>query len=111
MVPILSELQLATNSLELIRRDFGLDETTELSDDGNPMEQLHRFLTSVVTYLLEKDFGQLMNSLYRIDVSEERVKQILELSVPEQMASDLSWAIIERERQKVKTRMKYTSGH
>ncbi len=68
-------------------------------------EDLHKALTRAIEYLLDKDFEKLMQILYRIDVSETKVKQAfgLEQDVAEQIAQ----LIIEREQQKIITRAKY----
>ena len=104
-----SEVQLAQKSYDLIKRDFHLDEEFVIEGD-DPMNQLHGFLTKLIGYLLEKDFERLLNSLYRIDVSEDKVKTILNLSAPDEIAADLSSAIIAREKKKVETRAQYSGS-
>lgn len=104
----MNEQELAYKSFELIKRDFGLEEQFEAEED-KPFDRLHDVLTRIVKYLLDKDFSTLMTALYRIDVSEEKVKEILELSHPSQLASNLASAIILREKQKIETRIKYST--
>ena len=104
----MNELQLVEKSIELIQKDLGLEEEIVLNENENSFEQLHKILSRIVQYLLDKDFGQLLNSMYRIDISEHQVKQILNLSEPNEIASNLALAIIEREKQKVITRIKYS---
>ena len=104
----MDEKELAAKSFQLIKRDFRLEEQFDAGVE-KPFDRLHLLLIEVVKYLLDKDFASLMNALYRIDVSEEKVKEILELSQPEELASNLASAIILRERQKVETRLKYSS--
>ncbi len=103
----MDENELAIRSFELIKRDFGIEENFE-GQVENPFDRLHSILVRVVRYLLDKDFNGLMIALYRIDVSEEKVKKILELSHPDELASNLATAIIEREKKKVETRLKYS---
>lgn len=59
--------------------------------------------------LIEKDFGSLMSLLYRIDVSEKRLKQELNAS-NENSSSVMAKLIVMRELQKVVTRMEYSNG-
>jgi ABC-type phosphate/phosphonate transport system ATPase subunit len=95
--------------LSLIRKDFNLDETefsihnTELS-----RETLLQQLKRLVNYLLEKDFGKLLQVLYRIDISEEKLKAALASDEGDPVTL-ISNMILEREMQKVATRKKYSS--
>jgi len=103
----MEEIQLAAGSLNLIKKDLGLENDFDLSDE-DPFAQLHDFLTKQVQYLLDHDFGRLLNAMYRIDISEQRVKEILNLAEPPEIASKLADAIILREKQKMITRLKYS---
>ncbi len=60
--------------------------------------------------LIEKDFGSLMNLLYRIDVSEKRLKQELNAS-NENSSRVMAKLIVMRELQKVVTRIEYSNGN
>ena len=102
----MDERALVSESYELIKKDFQLDESFDAEVD-KPLDRLHSFLTQVVNHMLDKDFNRLMNALYRIDVSEEKVKQILALSEPDSLAKELADLIIERELKKVEIRRKY----
>ena len=95
-------------SYQLIKRDFSLEEQFDAEAD-KPFDRLHNMLTKSVKYLLDMDFGGLMSALYRIDISEQKVKEILELTHPDNLASNFASAIILREKQKVKTRIKYSN--
>lgn len=76
-----------------------------LGADGKLFDTLKK----EVSHLLDHDLNALMNILYRIDLPEHKVIKILEIGAPSEVASELTKAIIERERQKVLTRIKY--GH
>jgi hypothetical protein len=103
-----SQLQLAQQSFELIKKDLGLAEESLMLEEQDGFEALHQKLTTIVQYLLDKDFGRLLNAMYRIDISEHQVKDILNFGKPDQIASELAKSIIEREKQKVITRIKYS---
>lgn len=94
-------------SYELIRKDLQLEESFQSSGEVG-FEALHVFLTRRVQELLNHDFAHLLNALYRIDIPQNRVEEILNCSAPEMLASELSRAIIEREKQKMITRLKYS---
>ncbi|MFY0687029.1 MAG: hypothetical protein JXQ90_07690 [Cyclobacteriaceae bacterium] len=105
----MDENDLIVRSYELIKQDFNLEEDFDYTEDQS-FDRLHAWLARIVNYLLEKDFARLMNALYRIDVPETKVKHILTLSDPDNLASALTTAIIEREKQKVVLRKKYSKG-
>ena len=60
--------------------------------------------------LIEHDFEQLFNILYRIDVSEEKVRKFLSEKPAGNAPVLIADLIIEREMQKVVTRMQYSGG-
>ncbi len=97
---------LAEESYKLMQKNFELA-TSEI--ESIDFDKLLVFLWKEIIRLLDHDFNQLMNILYRIDVSEIRVKQILQVSKPEELANDLTVEILERMRQKAITRIKYKS--
>ena len=93
--------------LNLIRKDFNLD-VSELAIPEAELstETVLKKLSYLVAYLMEKDFSRLLQVLYRIDVSEEKLKAAL--ATQAQAPSDLiAQMILEREMQKVETRKKY----
>ncbi|MEN8251645.1 MAG: hypothetical protein ABFS32_22175 [Bacteroidota bacterium] len=93
-----------TRALVLINKDFDLD------IDNSEVENHDAFLAAlarVIQHLLDKDFERLINGLYRIDVSEEKVKQAF--ASQDNIAETIAKLIIERELQKVATREKYKS--
>ena len=66
-------------------------------------------LTKQILFLLEKDTATLWNGLYRIDISENKVKEIFK-GIPEssEIAQKLCTLIIERLIQKMTIRRKYS---
>ena len=68
------------------------------------LDKLQEWLTREISILLDRDFQHLLNVLYRIDVSEEKVKQAFAGKDP---AYAIAGLIIERELKKVETRKKY----
>lgn len=103
----MDEFTLASHSLQLIQKDLGLEENINLERANEPFERLIEFLEKRIKFLLDTDFSGLLSALYRIDIPENKVKEILELSTPQNLARALTMAIIEREKQKVITRQQY----
>ena len=100
-----SEVQLLA---QLIQKDLKLESGFDLNG-SNADDRLTTELTQVVRYLLDHDFQRLLNALYRIDVSEQKVKEILSQAHPDQLAAELATEILKREQQKLYYRMKYQS--
>lgn len=95
------------NSLEIF--DLTIPEHPELeTPDVSVFKQK---LLKQVHFLLEKDMPALWNGLYRIDVSEDKVKEIFS-GVPDssEVASKLCELILERLIQKMNFRRKYSSN-
>lgn len=95
------------NSLEIF--EIPIPEHPEL--DTPDVSLFKAKLTKQLHFLLEKDTATLWNGLYRIDVSENKVKEIF-IGVPDsgEIAQKLCNLIIERLIQKMNIRRKYSSN-
>ena len=91
-----------SQALVLANKDFNLEIS---SSEVTTTKDFQKVLTNVIQHLLDRDFERLINGLYRIDVSEEKVK--LAMASGEDIAGNIASLIIERELQKVVTREKY----
>ncbi len=98
-------------SLELFEKDFqvassylNLEQQQEVSYD-----QAFLWVMRAVEELLIKDFEKLIHILYRIDVSEQKLKEAL-AETNDNPAAVIAKMILEREMQKVATRKKYGSN-
>lgn len=96
-----------SNSLEIF--DIKIPEHPEL--DTPDVSIFKKKLLKQIHFLLEKDISALWTVLYRIDISENKVKSIFS-DVPDssEVASKLSELIIERLIQKMDFRRKYSSN-
>ena len=92
-----------TEALVLANKDFNLDLS---STEVTTAEDFQLILAKLIRHLLDSDFERLINGLYRIDVSEEKVKQALS-SASGDIAAEIATLIIRREMPKVETRRKY----
>lgn len=75
----------------------------ELHDLLNEKE-LQLRVQEKVNELIEHDFGKLVNILYRIDVSEQKLKQLLQSNGDKDAAAIIASLIIERQMEKIKSR-------
>jgi len=97
-----------SEALQLIQRDLDLPRN-EINKQNSPgMEELKSYLANAISELLDKDFNKLLNALYRIDVSEQKVTKILHEAPQKELAAELAAIVIDRQLQKVETRRKYS---
>lgn len=94
---------------ELLSKDLQLDEEEALvgGDESIDLNTLHEKLSLLVAYLLEKDMHRLLNAMYRLDVSEQKFHDAMLSESKQEAAIRIADLIIEREMQKVKTRLEY----
>lgn len=85
-----------------LNRQLNLELRETLSDDA-----LEDLLAEQVDYMIHRDFQSLVQFLYRIDVSETRLKKLLEEATGENAGRIIARLILERQRQKVETRRQY----
>ena len=94
---------------DLINKDLQLDAEDALvsTEDMPDMNAFHTKLSILVAYLMENDMHRLLNAMYRLDVSEARFHEAMQRFSKEEAAIEITDLIIERELQKVKTRLHY----
>ncbi|MBL7733390.1 MAG: hypothetical protein JNM88_19640 [Chitinophagaceae bacterium] len=78
--------------------------------NAGSMEELRQQLTHHINHLINHDFDKLVQHLYRIDVSEHKVRSLLHQSGGENAAATIADLVIERQLQKIKTREMFKSG-
>jgi len=71
------------------------------------LEELHTQLAIHINNLIINNFEQLVNLLYRIDVSEVKIKSFLSRQNSENAGNIIASLIIERQLQKIKTRQQF----
>jgi len=71
------------------------------------MTELEEQLTQHINHLINTDFEKLIYYLYRIDVNETKMKQLLEQQGGENAAQLIARLIIDRQLQKVKSRAEH----
>lgn len=83
-----------------------LQKTLDVLKPGTPngYAEACRVLTPLVRELLEKDFAQLVQVLYRIDVDEEKLKRTLAANPEKDAAAVIAELMVQRHLQKVHTK-------
>ncbi|MCW3081364.1 hypothetical protein [Segetibacter sp.] len=82
----------------------------QLAERVNSYEQLQLALANRLNYLITNDFSLLISILYRLDISEEKVREFLSQK-KELTASDIiAKLIIERQLQKIASRKAFKNN-
>ena len=72
-----------------------------------PAAELQHDLTVFINDLILNDFQRLVTILYKVDVDENRLKNILKAEAGRDAAEIIAVLILERERQKIRTRKEF----
>ncbi len=96
----------------VIANDFKISDSESLipSGDFRTLKEFKIYLVQKLTFLLDNKFDSLINILYKIDVNEERLKELFRGKNQKHIPTVLADLIIERSIQKVKFRQKYRDG-
>ena len=94
-----------SNLIPAIRQSINI----ELPDDIS-LEELKRKLSAYINYLIQSDFEKLVSLLYRIDISESKLKYLLRENKGEDAGNTIAELIIERQLQKIESRKKSTGN-
>jgi hypothetical protein len=73
-----------------------------------PKQLLVEKLSIFIDDLIQNNFQKLVAILYKIDVSEKKLKQLLQESEGVNAAGIISTLIIERQQQKIESRKKFS---
>lgn len=68
-------------------------------------------LADKINALIQQDFGALVQLLYRIDVSEDKLRRMLADNSGEDAGRLIARLIMERQRQKLESRRQYRQDH
>lgn len=91
-----------TQLLKLVAKHFEVPENISES-------HLREVLIKTFEYLVEDDFPKLLQVLYRADVDQYKLKELLENTEGKTTAEIIADAYIERQKAKVATWKKYSS--
>ena len=95
-------------SCKLINQHFELENPSLLPESIESLDFLKKELIKVITHLLNNDFERLLQIMYRIDINEQKFNQAF--IEKENIASSITDLVIERELQKVQSRLNYRNS-
>ena len=91
--------QINTDIIPILRNSMEIDLPENIS-----LDLLKERLSSHINFLIRSDLQKLFSILYRVDVSESKLKHLLKEN-PEQNASNIiADLVIERQLQKIRSR-------
>lgn len=84
-------------------------ELNSLPEKSNTISvnELIEIIAKRVKSLIENDFEKFLSLMYRLDVSENRLKKIMASNKGETLYTEIAKAIIKREEEKIKSRKMY----
>lgn len=96
--------------IEKLYNDFSIDKSNlpVKKDYSEELKIIKEFLSKRIIELMGKNQERFFNTLYRIDVNENKVAQILNTAAD--IPGELAELIIERQLQRIKTQLLYKQG-
>ena len=91
----------------MISQAMDIEESSIVPSQEFTEQELIENLSKIIGYLLDRDLEKLMNILYRIDVSEQKVKEIFAHEEPGNLSMAIAELIVERQKQKIYYRNKF----
>lgn len=88
--------------IQQINKDLSLQLLPRLTE-----EELIHTLATLINDLIQHDFAQLVRMLYRLDISEPKLKQLLKAYPDADAGRIIASMIIERQRQKIESRKQF----
>ena len=97
---------------KFISKDFIQNDYSSLipNNDFERLEEFRKYLTEKMRDLLDNNYNLLINTLYRIDVSEKKLSELFSEKKKESIPGKLADLIIERQIEKINFRKKYREG-
>lgn len=98
-------------TMRQLEKDFSLDENSvQLKDyQGNLFEQLFEVVYPIINKLITNNYQQFLNTLYRIDVNELKLKQEMSKVDANQYSDVVTRLVLQKELQKVIIRNIYST--
>ncbi len=105
---IMEDKELYTALVAKLSKDFSLEGSSlPVAAD---LSVIRKFLIERIKELMSRDFERFLNSLYRIDVSESKVQEVLHSKDKTTVTEKLADLIIERQMLRLKTQFLYKQG-
>lgn len=98
---------------KFVSKDFVLNDYSSLvpNNDFERLEEFRKYLIEKMKDMLDKNYNLLINTLYRIDISEKKLAELFSNKNKEHIPEKLADLIIERQIEKINYRKRYRSGN
>jgi hypothetical protein len=98
--------------VSLINKDLGNLEENMMIPAGSGVDRavIREKLAVLIAHLMQTNFEKLCQAMYRLDVSEGRFDQAMNENALDQIPYAIADLVIEREMQKVRTRIMHKRG-
>ncbi|HOJ08763.1 MAG: hypothetical protein HND40_14970 [Ignavibacteriota bacterium] len=98
---------------KFVSKDFADIDYSSLipNNDFKRLEEFREYLIEKMKNLLDNNYNLLINTLYRIDVSEKKLSELFSSKNNETIPEKLADLIIERQIQKINFRKLYRNGN
>ncbi len=98
---------------KFVSKDFVKNDYSSLvpNNDYERIEEFRKYLTEKMRDMLDKNYNLLINTLYRIDISEKKLAGLFSSKNKESIPEKLADLIIERQIQKIEFRRRYREGN
>jgi N-acetylglucosamine kinase-like BadF-type ATPase len=90
--------------IQLLNKELAIEIAEKRSYD-----EIHTQLAAYINNLIKNDFDKLISYLYRIDVNEQKLKTLLQRNPEVDAGNIIADLIIERQKQKIKTREQFST--
>jgi hypothetical protein len=96
-----------------VSKDFVKNDYSSLipNNDFERLEEFKKYLTEKMKDMLDKNYNLLINTLYRIDISEKKLTELFSSRNKELIPEKLADLIIERQIEKINFRKRYREGN
>jgi len=91
--------------IQLVNKELALELPEQIS-----MQEIQEKLSAHINRMIQSNFEQLVNLLYRIDVSEAKIKSLLEIQAGTNAGDLIATLVIERQLQKIKSREQFKTN-
>ena len=81
----------------------------DLQHSGDEFRQWSDRLANHINYLIDKDFNKLLAILYRLDINESKLRQLILENSEGDTGKTIAGLIIERQLEKMKSRKQFKS--
>lgn len=98
---------------KFVSKDFIKNDYSSLvpNNDYERLEEFRKYLTEKMKDMLDKNYNLLINTLYRIDISEKKLAELFSAKNKESIPQKLADIIIERQIEKINFRKRYREGN